>query len=879
MAEGAEAMGKFIRENRPHWDLFALSEDFNFEDELKTGLQAEGNYTFGTKRESMWAKATILTDPFDTDGLNLMVRNASGITFSGEKYVRFNKSYGKTDSGSDELIKKGFRYYLVDFGEGLQCDLYIHHMDAETDDKSNAARADNVSQVVQAIIDSNTTRPVIIMGDTNCRYTRDDLQSLLFDKINATGYLQVRDPWVDFNWYGINPALGTPAIMTHTYGAQRGEVVDKIWYINNKHAKGVKLTANSYLNDDDFKSPTEGVNFADHTPVVVNFTIEQTSNPDDVFVPDPEAPANPFSTEKYYLRNAGGEDLYITGGGEWDTQTMLDQTGFGFTIELGDKPNTFAFKGTNANGFLWNGLYLDNAKTDWYVTAVSDETSELYVLSIMDGGVMKTLTKIENNDKTPYYHPDYTVTLQEYVEGNHDQQWELITEAERDHRLAENVHSDPTHWRDATYKIPSFNFTNTYTCADFGKWSRTADKTYKPLFGSTTTYAASAIVSGNNGSIFKYYNTSDASNSRKTEFSMSTTLTGLPNGTYRFKCQAYVCNLNGNTSNLTIYVGDKSINPRKDGNDVVDFETVGETFRDDANWLTLEDINVKDEELTIKFEKAHTTSATAFYIDNLRLEYISPEVDPEPTEIELGFPNHYNTMILPFALDKSKVAEMASDGLRICRVEGYTSGESQTTELEGEIEYHKIMLSEPLDETSANVPYIVINENVEELVGRPMEGSDAAKAPMARAAGAPDYVVTFSGQPVNKNYYYTDPDDSQNTLTGVLVNTYVYSGHYSLGGGDYLQAFVLNESDEAKSIDAYRAYINSVTTTDNEHAMFVFNDDTNLLTGVEKVTDEAEAASADAPIEFYNLQGIRVENPSNGIFIRRQGTKVSKVAL
>ena len=34
-----------------------------------------------------------------------------------------------------------------------------------------------------------------------------------------------------------------------------------------------------------------------------------------------------------------------------------------------------------------------------------------------------------------------------------------------------------------------------------------------------------------------------------------------------------------------------------------------------------------------------------------------------------------------------------------------------------------------------------------------------------------------------------------------------------------------------------------------------------------------------APVEYYNLQGVRVENPSNGIYIRRQGSSVTKVAI
>ena len=34
-----------------------------------------------------------------------------------------------------------------------------------------------------------------------------------------------------------------------------------------------------------------------------------------------------------------------------------------------------------------------------------------------------------------------------------------------------------------------------------------------------------------------------------------------------------------------------------------------------------------------------------------------------------------------------------------------------------------------------------------------------------------------------------------------------------------------------------------------------------------------------APVEYFNLQGVRVANPENGLFIRRQGNKVEKVVI
>lgn len=35
----------------------------------------------------------------------------------------------------------------------------------------------------------------------------------------------------------------------------------------------------------------------------------------------------------------------------------------------------------------------------------------------------------------------------------------------------------------------------------------------------------------------------------------------------------------------------------------------------------------------------------------------------------------------------------------------------------------------------------------------------------------------------------------------------------------------------------------------------------------------------DAPVEYFNLQGIQVSNPENGVYIRRQGSKTSKIVV
>lgn len=40
-----------------------------------------------------------------------------------------------------------------------------------------------------------------------------------------------------------------------------------------------------------------------------------------------------------------------------------------------------------------------------------------------------------------------------------------------------------------------------------------------------------------------------------------------------------------------------------------------------------------------------------------------------------------------------------------------------------------------------------------------------------------------------------------------------------------------------------------------------------------------DADNADSPVEYYNLNGIKVDNPQGGIFIRRQGSSTSKVLI
>ena len=42
---------------------------------------------------------------------------------------------------------------------------------------------------------------------------------------------------------------------------------------------------------------------------------------------------------------------------------------------------------------------------------------------------------------------------------------------------------------------------------------------------------------------------------------------------------------------------------------------------------------------------------------------------------------------------------------------------------------------------------------------------------------------------------------------------------------------------------------------------------------------EETLVSEEGEVEYYNLQGVKVVNPSSGIYIKKQGNKVTKVIL
>ena len=267
--------------NNLGWDFIAASEDFAYDSELVAGLS---NYSHGTWRGSV--SAAQLNSTADTDGLNFFWRNST-TSATGETYVQYNDAEGGLTGGANTCIKKGFRHYevTVDATNNIVIDVYITHMNTYSgsgNTESNAYVKAVLSQLRQLrdyVLDKAKTnkRPAIIMGDTNMRYTRHDIKTNFLDVVAAydsnAGYT-VSDPWVEFHRGGVYPQWNSLSLMTRFAFAgdktndivcadnQKGEVVDKIWYINVPGAE-VQLKATAHQNDvDNFRKSTSNVSYS-----------------------------------------------------------------------------------------------------------------------------------------------------------------------------------------------------------------------------------------------------------------------------------------------------------------------------------------------------------------------------------------------------------------------------------------------------------------------------------------------------------------------------------------------------------------------------------------------------------------------------------------
>lgn len=459
---GADEIGRHLLASG--FDVVGVSENFNYHSNIwdiawngGTGnhynsMTHRGNITVGNANLTNYLSKKPL---FDLDGLNVYYRIDGATTVaqpSNESWTQWNDHYGYTDNGADGLIKKGFRYYLVTLADGTEIDLYTMHMDAESDKEDCDARTSQMRQLVNVIKATHNGRPIVIIGDSNCRYTRDTVKKDLIDAINEDERFTIRDPWIMFGRNNSYPAYGSGSISAADNGYRTGEVVDKIWFINNTESN-IRLVAETYHQDLSFvasqdvdgTSLKQGSPLCDHKPCVVTFSYHQYDPViDDVAVVE-------TTEEAVYLRNRE-TGRYLMNGGWWGSHAVVGN----YPKEMYVKPLPGGkYSLESKYGHFTDAAYLDNNNSAEYISEWTILEEDGYkVFSYNQNGQQKALTA---NDPTffndnPLYR--YVTTAPLNVKDKL-QQWEIVTQAQLAEEMAKATPLNPVN---ATHLVKSANF-------------------------------------------------------------------------------------------------------------------------------------------------------------------------------------------------------------------------------------------------------------------------------------------------------------------------------------------------------------------------------------------------------------------------------------
>ncbi|MCX5249816.1 jacalin-like lectin [Streptomyces sp. NBC_00201] len=231
------------------YDIVNVQEDFNYH----AALYAGDNHPYRTATSGGAAVG---------DGLNTL----SNYPLDDFERVKWNQC-----TGTNCLTPKGFTLARVRLAEGVFLDLYNAHPNADDSDDALAARRANIQQLSDFIGANSAGNAVLVMSDTNTRYTRsaDNIRTL----VNDNG---LTDAWVKLVKGGTAPTQGADPLLCPTSAPSNDcEVVDKVLY---RSSRLLSLDATHY-NDEWAKFlDSKGGNLSDHFPHTVGFSYTLNSS-------------------------------------------------------------------------------------------------------------------------------------------------------------------------------------------------------------------------------------------------------------------------------------------------------------------------------------------------------------------------------------------------------------------------------------------------------------------------------------------------------------------------------------------------------------------------------------------------------------------------
>lgn len=318
-SEGSERISEYLA-----WkdcDFLCLQEDFNYRWEIWSRL-------FAGYDHDEWSGGIILEEQeidfahlhhlkFECDGLNAVWKK--NITPRRHERVAWNSSFGKFSHDFDDIITKGFRRHELTLPDGKEIVVYNLHMDASSerdemkgnDVRDLEARRAQWVQLREHILDNLDERPIVVAGDMNSFYRRDDIKTIFIDAIKATGRAIVKDAWVESCNKGEYPAQGSEPIASET--------LDNILYISPIGGHGIKLI--SFEVDEEFYKHDD-VPLGDHYPLIAKFHVSDKTytNPENMLSSISQTVNDSQSTTETYdlkgIRHTGDlpQGTYIING-------------------------------------------------------------------------------------------------------------------------------------------------------------------------------------------------------------------------------------------------------------------------------------------------------------------------------------------------------------------------------------------------------------------------------------------------------------------------------------------------------------------------------------------------------------------------------------
>ncbi|POX50652.1 jacalin-like lectin [Streptomyces sp. Ru72] len=234
------------------YDIVQVQEDFNYH----AYLYASDSHPYRTPTSGGAGVGS---------GLNTL----SAIPYDTDDFERVHWNSCQYDSG-DCLTPKGFTFMRERLAEGVYVDFYNLHTNAGTNDGDLASRADNLNQLTAFIKAHSAGNAVVVMGDTNTRYTRSGDTIAEFAAANG-----LTDAWVKLVRGGTPPAKGSdPLLCDENAVTNSCEVVDKILY---RGGKLVSLSATAYNNEHAEFLTDDGKMLSDHDPITATFSWARNS--------------------------------------------------------------------------------------------------------------------------------------------------------------------------------------------------------------------------------------------------------------------------------------------------------------------------------------------------------------------------------------------------------------------------------------------------------------------------------------------------------------------------------------------------------------------------------------------------------------------------